>query len=238
MLSRIALVCAVLTMSSCTPRLTPPRPLATGSALWAIVPFTNESGVSIVDTAALADIFMMQAQQVEGLNVLPVNRVIAAMRRNQTTGINSPGEAFLLMKDLKVDGLIVGTVTAYDPYRPMKLGVAVQLYATEPFEARVEVDTRKLVWATSGHVATSSLGPAPPVGQAAGVFDASNHRTLAWLQDYAKGRDDPESPFNGIDRYMVSMDWYAQFVCYRLLHDLLVPSAAQARAAGTEQVSR
>ena len=70
------------------------------------------------------------------------------------------------------------------------------------------------------------------------MFDASNHRTLAWLQDYTTGRDDPDSAFNGIDRYMVSMDWYAQFVCYRLLHDLLVPTATQATAGGTEHVMR
>ena len=59
-----------------------------------------------------------------------------------------------------------------------------------------------------------------PTAQASGVFDAKNHHTLAQLAEYASGRTLPDSAF-GADAYLMTMELYTQFVCYRLIHDLL-----------------
>ena len=69
-------------------------------------------------------------------------------------------------------------------------------------------------------MAPGELGPPGAIAQAAGVFDARNHQTLAWIEAYASGRTEPGEPF-GTEVYLMDMELYTQFVSYRLIHDLL-----------------
>src|SRR5262249_13605396 len=160
---------------------------------WAIVPFTNESGVSSVDTWSLVDRFAVEIDDVDGLNCLPLNRTIAGMRALGLQSISSPADARALIKVLKVDGLVVGTVTAYNPYRPLQLGVAVEVYSADEVAAK-PVDIKQLTLATgepaSGQHGTSAGQFSSQVSQ---VYDANNHDTLAKVQSYAMGRSVPRS---------------------------------------------
>jgi len=215
---------ALLLVSGCGPRLTNPAVLEAPyprEQLWAVAPFANESGASVVDSVAMTDTFAQEAHQVRGINTIPVNRVIKAMRTLQMDSVSTHGDALTLMNVLKLDALVVGTITAYDPYRPMTLGMAVHLYARPAPGPPHGMNPRALTRATSGHAAPGELGPPRPVAQAAGVFEAANHHTLKQLKAFASGRNEPDSAY-GDDIYLVSMDLYAHFVCYRLLHDLFV----------------
>ncbi len=217
------LVIVLLTMlTGCGQRLTDPVILEAPylrDQLWGVVPPVNESGATVVDTAAVADALAQEAQEVRGIDTIPVNRVIRTMRQLGLDAVTSHGDALTLMNVLKLDGLAVASVTAYDPYRPLRLGMAVQLYS-RPQDEAYGLDPRDLTRSTGAKAALGELGPPRPVAQAAGVFDASNHQTLKWLRDYAKGRNEPASAY-GEDVYLVSMELYTHFVCYRLLHDLL-----------------
>ncbi len=219
-------LCGFTLPSSCSGRgrLTTPTTLsspAEHTRLWAVVPFANESGVSTVNPFRIADAFTQQLEQVRGIQMVAVNRVVNAMRIAEIQAVSTPADALNLIEILGVDALVVGTVTAYDPYRPMTLGLAVQLFARPPAGRRGGLDTRTLTHSTGLAAAPGAFGPAPPVASAAGVFEAANHRTLRQLTEYAVGRTEPSDPA-GLDLYLLSMDWYAQFVCYRLLHDLLL----------------
>lgn len=224
----VFLLCAMLT--ACTPKdaitqpafLTAPYPHA---QLWAVVPFNNESGVSTVRTDRIADAFTEQAEQVEGLSAVPVNRVIAAMRRAGVRSINNPNDALALMNVLGVDGLIVGTISTYDAYQPLKLGAAVQLFERDQ-QRLSPIDPIAETRATGDHVSMAVMHPTNPVAQASGVFDASNHQVLTWLDQYATGRTELGSAY-GKQKYLVSMELYTQFVAYRLLHDLLISEQAR-----------
>jgi len=228
---------ALSMVGGCEPRLSPPpRTLAPyeHEQLWGIAAFRNESGVSIVDPSAIADAFMMQTDQVEGVRAIPVNRVIAAMRSMNMEAVGSFADALTLMNVLKLDGLVVGTVSVYDPYRPMRLGLAVDLYVRDstPY---TDLDPRALSRSTGGQVSPGEIGPPLPVAQASGVFDASNHQVIQWVRAYGKGRNDPNGALR-TDTYFVSMDSYTEFVCHHLLKDLLVqeqlrlePMAQQAK---------
>ena len=88
-----------------------------------------------------------------------------------------------LMSTLEVDGLIIGTVTSFDPYDPPKLGPST----IELFESlrRIEagpalVDPRRLTWATTGR---RSVLPGPkarqPIEVVSGFFDANDLRNAA-----------------------------------------------------------
>jgi hypothetical protein len=217
----------------CGPRLQDPTVLVTPygeTQYWAVAPLHNESGVSVVDTLRMSDILAKEAQQAHGVRVAPVNRVLAAMRDLDMPAISSAIDAQTLMNVLDLDGLLVGTITDYDPYRPMTLGLAVELYTRPRDDSYAGVDSRALTASTGGGVDMGDFGPPRPTAQTGHVFDASNHQVLKWLEDYAAGRVEPESAY-GRDIYLVSMDWYAQFVCHRTLLNLLRQEWARLRPA-------
>ncbi len=225
-LSWVAWLAAVVLVGGlaggCGRKLKQPDVLASpypGVRLWAVAPLANESGVSAVDAYRVADLFTQQVQQVDGINTVPVNRVVLAMRHAGLEAVRSSADAMQLIQLLEVDALVVGTVTAWDPYPPPTLGMAVLLFARSGDHAS-GVDPRELVRATSSDVAPGELGPPGAIAQAAGIFDGRNNETLAWLEAFATGRIEPDEPF-GADVYLMDMELYTQFVSYRLIHDLL-----------------
>ena len=70
--------------TGCTgPSLTTPTVLSSPVGhrrLWAVAPFSNESGVSTMDPYRIADAFTQQLEQVRGIDTVAVNRVVSAMR--------------------------------------------------------------------------------------------------------------------------------------------------------------
>lgn len=236
----LALLAACLCACNLQEKLQPPSALSSPyehQQLWAVAPLANESGVSTVRTDRIADALIEQIEQVQGVNAVPLNRVLGTMRRLQMRSIGSPLEANTLMNALGVDGLMVGTVTLYDPYSPPKLGAAIQLYHREAPEPPMAVDPVKLSRASTELEAPAAMSQLAPIAQASGVFDASNHQTLAWLNEYAAGRTEPGSAY-GQRIYLVNMDLYTQFVAYRLLHDLLDSERARLTPAATQPATR
>ena len=75
------------------------------------------------------------------------------------------------------------------------------------------------------------------MAQAAGVFEASNHQVLTWLDEDSTGRSEPGSPY-GKDVYLVSMELYTQFVAYRLIHDLLAHEQTRIAPKAEEKPKR
>src|SRR5690606_36474864 len=91
---------------------------------WAVAPVFELSGQR-VDPVLEADTVYGQLQQVAGLSVLPVNRVIQVYEALRITELSSEGQAAAVCEALGADALLVTTVTAYDPYDPPKLGAAM-----------------------------------------------------------------------------------------------------------------
>jgi hypothetical protein len=214
---------AVLLADGCTQKLKSPTTLTNPGPedqLWAVAPFANESGVSTVNAHRVADLFTQQVEQVEGIHTVPVNRVVAAMRHGGIARVATPGDAAQLIQLLDVDALVVGTVTAWEPYPPPTLGMAVLLFAGNP-NRMTWIDPHELARSPSGSEAPGMVGPQTTVrAQAAGVYDARNHQTLSLIEEYASGRTEPEEPF-GTNVYLMDMELYTQFVSFRLIHDLL-----------------
>lgn len=242
---RAAALLAALPLTSCDlgPQLRPPMPLRSpyeAPLVWAVAPFANESGVSIVQGDRVADAFAEQIESVDGLRSVPVNRVIAAMRQLDLKRIASPSDAMKLMQTLNVHGVIVGTVTAYDSYDPPKFGAAIQLFQRDGLHhggCGGMIDPIAATRAPSERpLSVDSSRQEPATAQASGVFDAANHQTLVWLDDYAVGRTEPNSAF-GRREHLVRMDLYTQFVAYRLLHDLLASERVRLMPAPATQPS-
>ncbi|MHC5025690.1 MAG: hypothetical protein ACYTGR_02885 [Planctomycetota bacterium] len=188
--------------------------------LWIVAPLLNESGISVVDTARVADMITQELQQVRGINALPVNRALMAMDQLGINTVSTEADARALMNVLDVDGLVVGTVTAYDPYPPLTLGVALQLYARTTTDEASIVDPVSITRVSQGEVALGMRRSIAPAAQASEIFSANDQQTLASLHQYADSRYVPDNAY-GPDIYLVSMDLYTQFVSHRLIRSLL-----------------
>lgn len=236
-----ALLILIALVAGCRARGTALQPAAvlrspySTPRIWAVVPPVNESGVSDVDTARMADALARELQSVDGIDVLPVNRTIAALRRLEMHGIGSIGDARRLARELGADGLVIGSLSAWDPYPPPVIGLALELHDIDADAAPPHgIDPVGISRSTGGEPGAPAPAGIRPVAQAAGVFDAREHRTMLQLREYAAGRHAPDSAY-GADIHLVRMDLYAQFVSHRLIRELLW--SEQSRLGSTAEAS-
>ncbi len=185
-----------------------------GDVVWAVAPLTNESGVSIARPDALADALVGAITDVQGLSCLPFNRTLAAMQALNLRGVRTAAEAQMLATALGADGIVVGTITSYDPYTP-EVGVALALYA-KPGSLRTQgkpwnpKDLRTAT--TEGNEAFSIASE--PLAQVHERFDAKNNQVLMDVKSYADGREKNLSAM-GWRRYIASMELFSQFAMHR-----------------------
>ncbi|MGH7213763.1 MAG: hypothetical protein ACREIT_03245, partial [Tepidisphaeraceae bacterium] len=224
----IAIACvALITHAGCAKKPKPygvERPLALAGAtrqqVWAVAPAVNLSGQQ-VDALLQADLLYGQAQQVRGVTVVPVNRVVEVYEALGIETVQSEEQASLVCDLLGCDGLLVPTITVYDPYNPPKLGASLQLFLKPATYARpATVDPREL----ARQAAPPPDAPLPhgPTGfvQSVGMFDAANGSVRDRLMLYAQGRNDPQGPLK-TKEYLISMDRYVGFVYHELIEDLV-----------------
>jgi hypothetical protein len=217
-----------------------PYDTASGDVLWAVVPLRNESGTTLTDSYEISDKVVQAAAQVQGVRVLPLNRTIAAMRALHVTELQTPADAKKLASELGVDGLIVGSITAWDPYDPPKLGLALALYsrpgAMDRRSARA-LDTRALeAQPTDYHYFPRSAYESAPASVVSEFLDGKNHQVLMDVKTYAAGRHDAATAL-AWRRYLASMDLFSEFAAWhavgRLLdHEWIRLAQADARGNG------
>ncbi len=217
---------ALTTLTGCPPKatvrpvnLTSPYP---APKVWAVVPFRNYSGTSLVDSVAMADHLTQQLQQIDGIQVLPVNRVLETMASKEMPEVRTIEDAMTLMQALKADGLLVGSITAWDPYEPPRIGAQLQLYATRnPYTfSQSDIQTRTLTYAATDKLLPGSRRYNQPVASVGNHFDAANGDTEHALKKYAHGRTPADAPA-GYRRYLINMNLYAEFVTHELAQRLL-----------------
>lgn len=199
--------------------------------VWAVAPTINLSGVGQVDPLLHSDLVFQELQQVHGLTMIPVNRVVEVYASLKIERVESERQAYAVCDLLGCDGLIVPTITAYDPYDPPKLGASLQLFAKPGTTAQVpRLDPRELERSpTPGNLAP--MAPIKQLVQVVGLFDASDGSVLEEAKKYAKGRCDPNGPL-GEKEILVSMDRYCGFVYHELIGQLLDEMSSDNAPAG------
>ena len=221
--------CALPGCSDQGPRLSNPRVLtapyasASGDLVWAVAPLRNETGTTALDTLAVSDALAHSIEQVRGLRSVPVNRTLETMRSLDMRGVSTPADAKRLAQAMGVDAIVVGAVTAWDPYDPPVIGLSLALHADPGVLVgrRNELDSRKLSrLSTEFDPAARSRYVDTPVMVASDVLDARDHGVLLELREYADGRADPESAL-GWRVYTASMELYTQFATYHAVRTLL-----------------
>lgn len=185
--------------------------------LWAVVPLRNESGSLQADGLVIADHLARQLENVKGIDVIAVNRVLAAMQAMRMAEVASAADARQLLRVLQVDALVVGTVTAYEPYDPPKLGLAVELYVQQRSEqAGGAFDTRGLTRAATDELSRPSVQQqlTAPTTAISGFFDAASPNVRQQLVNYGENRGGVADDADSWRLYRISMDLYTEFVSY------------------------
>jgi len=234
MLCRLTLVAAATALlsgcGSSGPKLTPPNVIpapydtAQGDVLWAVVPLRNESGTSTFDILRFSDEIVAACSEIPGVSTVPVNRTLTTMRALEMTELTTPDDVRTLADEMGVDAIIVGTVTAYDPYRPT-FGVALALYAIDNrmyvyADAGFDVDTLRYQPTEWQYFHAVSGNPNDPVSVMSTVYDGENHSVKLQVKNYATGRHDVESAL-GWERYIKSMVLFTKFAAHQSVDQLI-----------------
>ncbi len=186
------------------------------SPLWAVAPLINESGTSAADNLAVTDAVVAKVAEARGLACVPTNRVIAAMRALGLASVASPADARRLADALGVDALVVGSITAYDPYDPPTLGLTLGvIHRNAPGST---LNPRQLQNAAAEPATPVSAGaPSIVVSE---HLDGKNHDVLFSLKRYADGRHNPQAAL-GWRSYLASMNLFTEFAAYWTVGRLL-----------------
>lgn len=225
-MTSLAICFGAVVLAACAPKRKPygeeDRYLMPGTRrmVWAVAPTLNISGEREVDPLLSSDILFNQLQQVEGLTILPVNRVAEIYASLKIEKVQSEQQAYEVCDLLGCDGLVVPTITAYDPYNPPKMGASLQLFLKPgAYKLVPTVDPRELERSAT----TPSLSPMQSphhLLQAVGLWDATDGSVRSRVHLFAVGRSDPNTLVNENEMY-INMDRYSGFVYHELIAQLL-----------------
>jgi hypothetical protein len=214
---------ALSILSGClTPKYGEERQLTVNNGthpIWAIAPAINLSGETSVDPILQSDIVCLQLGAVNNVKIIPVDVVVQVYAALHITKIESQEQAAIVCDQLKCDGLIIPTITLYDPYNPPKLGAVLSFMPRTVTNRVNNVDVRELTRRATP-LTTDSLPSTPDFIQVTGMYDAANGSVRDAVARYAKGRNDPTAPL-AASEYLVSMDRYCGFVYYTLIEQMI-----------------
>jgi len=212
-----------------------------GEVVWAVAPFRNESGVSVADELRVSDRVVEQIREVRGVSAVPLNRTLEAMAALGMAEVSSARQARALATRMGVDGIVVGTVTAWSPYEPPEIGLTVSLYARGGDAMRVldtaGVDPMELVRSGRGLVTDPGTGEEPdgPLSTVSAHLSGSNGAVRSRVERYGTGRADPNSA-TGWEGYLTTMSRFERFAAFEMVGRLL--SAERERLIRASDASR
>jgi len=216
-------VVTVLAAGGCSWRQVDPIRLqnpSLGPMTIAVAPALNVSGSSDLDSNRVADLMASELSYVDGITVIPVNRVLAVLADQGRDAIESPGHALEVAKILGADAILVFAITEYDPYEPPVAGIAAQLYGHRRTSRLASFDPvlESRVGTPSG--SESRAAPMGALAEFEQVFDASHEWVSAEVKRFAQSRSEAKSPY-GWRVYLASQQRYLRFCCHETIRSLM-----------------
>ena len=157
-----------------------------------VLPFDESSGVR-GDRVRVREAFVRELAKIQRFEIVPLPGGAEEDRRlyeSLVRGRLSPETVVLLGQRYQVDGLLLGTITAYRAYMPTHLGLRVRL---------VSVHSGSTVWAAEG------------------LYDAADAATIEDLEHYARSAAAEEASFHGGDITLIAPSKFAGYVAQRLV---------------------
>ena len=155
-----------------------------------VLPFHSEAGISI-DHAQVRDSFVAELQKLRRFEVVPLAdaaREDDMLNDSLAHGRISTEAMVRLCERYALDGLFVGSVTAWRPYKPAQLGLRTQL---------ISVHSGSSIWAVDT------------------MFDAADRTTISDLQHYVEGTQRDDGNLHGWEMTLISPTKFTNFVAHR-----------------------
>lgn len=217
---------ALLGISGCEAperKLQPAAPLvAPYAANLVVAPFGNDSGVVIRpdQQASISDKLVAALNGVTGWQAVPLNRTLEAMRQSGLDEIRTLDDARSILRIVGGEGIVVGTITEWNPYDPPRFGANILLVADEQ-EVQAAFESRRLTGRT-GEGGSATGGPARTLTDVVAIFDATNHAVRGRVREYAKSNDDITDGFDPPERYyLMVFDHWLDFAAAELVSTLV-----------------
>lgn len=213
---------------------TPVRPVAPYAAVIAVAPLANESGVAIDPRtrAEVSDDLIASINQVEGWAAVPLDRTLSAMASLGMAEVRSEADARQLIATIGVDGILVGTITQWNPYDPPRFGANVLLIGDDA-RLRTSIDPQALYGRTGDADSATGVGTVRPVTDLVVDLDAVDHGTRRVLRDYADARIDVTGGFDPPERYyLMVFHRYLRFATDQIVAGLVERERLRLRSGG------
>jgi len=166
------------------------RPFTRPTTL-AVAPILNFSGQFDLDPLVAADLLASELSYVEGVTVLPVNRVVAALASLGKDQVESPADALRIAEAIGADAILVAGVTEYDAYTPT-VGIVLQMYAPPTTPAQT-FDAVLAARMARPFEVTRMADPLLPTSQIQQVYNAAYDSVREKVRQYAGPRTADDS---------------------------------------------
>ncbi len=185
---------------------------------FAVAPVLNFSGEFSLDPVKAADLLASELTGVDGVTVLPVNRVMAVLIAQGKQQIESPAHALEVADAVGADAIIVAAITEYDAYTPV-VGIAMQMYA-RPDRSVPPLDPIAASRMAGAMTLSEMADALQPVGQVQMVNNAMHDRVRRSVERYAAPRTGRENPY-GWRQYLKVQSLYLRFCWHDAIRRLL-----------------
>ncbi|MEE8384690.1 MAG: hypothetical protein V3S01_02080 [Dehalococcoidia bacterium] len=189
---------------------------------FAVAPILNFSGEFDLDPIKAADLLASELASIEGVSVLPVNRVVAFLATQGKQQIESPAHALDVAEAVGADAILVAGITEYDPYTPV-LGLALQMYAA-PGKSLPAFDPVAASRQSQVLNITEMADALQPAGQVQRVYNGNHAQVTEAVRRYASGRSEGRNPF-GWRQYLKVQTMFLRFCWHDAARRLMRQSA-------------
>lgn len=157
-----------------------------------VLPFAQESGVQ-ADCTKVRDAFVAELQKLRRFEVVPLPgdaREDDELNASLSRGRLSTDAMVRLCNRYHLDGVFVGSVTAWRPYTPPHLGMRTQL---------ISVHSGAPIWAVDA------------------IYDSSDRTTIGDLRHYVEHTQQDDGNLHGWEMNLVSPSKFTTFVAHRFV---------------------
>lgn len=185
----------------------------------AVAPVLNFSGEFQFDSAKAADLLASELTYVDGVTVLPVNRVIATLASQGKSQIESPEHALETAAMVGADAIIVAGITEYDAYTP-SVGFVLQMYTVNGASMPDGFDAVGVSRMPRPVTRASYCDPHVPTSQVQFVLNGNHEEVRKLVKEYAKPRENADIHL-GWEQYLKVQTLYLRFCWHEAIDRLM-----------------
>ena len=157
-----------------------------------VLPFATSSGV-VVDNEDIRDVYVTELQKLRRFEIVPLPKSaheVDELYQSMRSGHLSTDAIIKLCERYRLDGVLVGTVTAWRAYTPPQLGIRTSL---------VSVHSGSIVWKVDA------------------LYDANDRSTVNDIRHYHDRVQTQDGNLHGWELNTIAPTRFAAYVAHRLV---------------------